>query len=341
MPQDTDLSYADFEKLCAATGLGSTNAQNFRDWYLSSGGGIGGAVIHDATLTGDGSVASPLAVTDPLTLTGPGTPGVRLKLKSTTPGNPGAEIEWFDSTDVLRVGMSPSGTNGFYIYDYLTGEYIVKSLPTGSSYFAFGQNTNSGGFQYNNGTSLLEWFTADTVWESLSAIGLKTFSGNVVGEQEIKANNNLRSPRLTTSGDLLVDPGGALNLVPTGGAILLGGNTTLSGAEYQTGVISPAALPSGDTPNYAPTGFSTSRILRLGANVTLSTLSGIAGGVAGRRITIVNVSAYAIGVLGESALSTAANRFADAKTIDGTGVGSTNTYQSYWYDGTSSRWRAI
>jgi hypothetical protein len=107
-------------------------------------------------------------------------------------------------------------------------------------------------------------------------------------------------------------------------------------AHVFTGIISPAVLAAGDTPDYAPTDFATARIVRMTSNAAgTSTLSGLAGGSNGRVITLVNVGAYAINTLASSGLSAAANRFAEAFAVP---IGGSVTI---WYDGTSALWRRM
>lgn len=111
----------------------------------------------------------------------------------------------------------------------------------------------------------------------------------------------------------------------------------LTGAEFQPSFISPSALASGSTNDYAPTGFSSARIVRIAGDAAGSTLTGIAGGVANRIVTLVNVGSTLITLKAESASSTAANRFglsSDAALSAGYGA-------DIWYDGTSSRWRVL
>jgi hypothetical protein len=55
MSQDTTLSYEDFEKICAATGLGLANIQNFVDWYAASASADITSVVAGAGMTGGGT----------------------------------------------------------------------------------------------------------------------------------------------------------------------------------------------------------------------------------------------------------------------------------------------
>jgi hypothetical protein len=143
--------------------------------------GIDGPVAVEAdqvTIIGDGTAGAPLTVADPLPLSGP--QGTRLILKSTTPGNPSAELRWVDAADAVRMGMSANGPDGFYVFDYLNNDYMLRHRPNGSSFFAFGADGNAGGFQYDNATGLLEFFTADAVRIRVSAAGLMTALAGLV-----------------------------------------------------------------------------------------------------------------------------------------------------------------
>lgn len=104
------------------------------------------------------------------------------------------------------------------------------------------------------------------------------------------------------------------------------------------GQLTPAQITS-DQNDYSPTGLEFASVLRLDAN-QIRAITGLAGGVDGRVIRIVNVGAGADSTLllrRENASSTAANRFALARdlTLD---TGESVTLQ---YDGAASRWRAL
>lgn len=116
-------------------------------------------------------------------------------------------------------------------------------------------------------------------------------------------------------------------------------SVTWHGGEFFTGVISPAALGAADNPDYAPTGFAGSRVIRLTSGGAATTLSGLAGGAAGRTVTLINIAANIITVLAESGLSTAANRFVGAAVLAASGAA--GSAATYWYDGTTARWRQI
>lgn len=109
---------------------------------------------------------------------------------------------------------------------------------------------------------------------------------------------------------------------------IFGGSFTTSG------VISPAALSSNQN-NYSPTGISNATIIRLSATTVLN-ITGLVGGINGRRIVLVNTSNNPITLVNQSLLSTAANRF----LLGGSNVTLVNgSVVNLVYDGVDSRWR--
>lgn len=119
------------------------------------------------------------------------------------------------------------------------------------------------------------------------------------------------------------------------GAVDLDGATYLSASWGLDAVISDSFSAQQD--DYAPTGHATANVWRL-TPTGAQNISGIAGGVAGRRISIFNLGSSQITFQDESASSTAANR------IRTSGAGLAVTEQGgveLWYDGTSSRWRIV
>lgn len=133
--------------------------------------------------------------------------------------------------------------------------------------------------------------------------------------------------------------GGNVDLTP--GAAVSGGTEGMVrtlGAKSDNSVISPTALASGATNDYAPTGIGQALTLRLSTNADgTSILSGIVPGPgAGRCLTICNVGAFNL-TLDHDAASTAANRFLCPNSVDL--VIPPNGTRDLWYDATSSRWR--
>lgn len=134
-----------------------------------------------------------------------------------------------------------------------------------------------------------------------------------------------------------------VNLYDADGSLVSVLNTTpatasssASTAVTQSGVISPAQL-TGDTDDWAPTDLSTAGTIRASTDASRN-LTGLTGGSAGRQIRLINVGGFDL-VLAHDATSTAANRFLCPGSANLTLH--PNDSVLLWYDGTSSRWRAI
>jgi len=120
------------------------------------------------------------------------------------------------------------------------------------------------------------------------------------------------------------------------GAWTFSGTTTRTGAEAQTGIVTPAQIVA-NTNDYNPAGLATARTLRLSSDAARD-LTGILAGVTGRRLLLLNVGAQDI-VLKHDATSTAANRFFCPNSADFTL--DANDAVELWYDITSTRWRVL
>ncbi|MCC6989956.1 MAG: hypothetical protein IT181_13205 [Acidobacteria bacterium] len=128
------------------------------------------------------------------------------------------------------------------------------------------------------------------------------------------------------------------------GVLTSSGTLTSSGAQFLTGVITPSTITA-DQNDYAPTGFSTANVVRIAHNNAGASrsITGLAGGTAGRLVTLCNINTAAsesFTFTNESGSSTAANRFA---AVNGGPLASLTpgACLSLWYDGTISRWRAF
>ena len=102
-----------------------------------------------------------------------------------------------------------------------------------------------------------------------------------------------------------------------------------------SGTISPAQITA-DQNNYNPTSLSTATTLRLTSDAAW-TITGLAGGAAGRVVIIQNVGSFSITLADESASSDAANRFA---LVADTTIRADESVV-LWYDTTSSMWRVL
>lgn len=108
------------------------------------------------------------------------------------------------------------------------------------------------------------------------------------------------------------------------------GTFSWAGATVEGGDLSPTSFSTSQN-NYNPTNLSTATCLRL--NVTgLCSLTGLAGGAAGRVIELSNVGSATLQCPANSASSTAANRFASTFNLP------PNTTITLRYDATQSLW---
>jgi hypothetical protein len=101
------------------------------------------------------------------------------------------------------------------------------------------------------------------------------------------------------------------------------------------GTISPSQLTA-DTNDWAPTNFSKVFTVRLSTDASRN-LTGLAGGAAGRIVTLANVGTHDLVLKNASSSSTAANRF--ALSADYTLSGGSQV--ALLYDGTASRWMLL
>lgn len=118
------------------------------------------------------------------------------------------------------------------------------------------------------------------------------------------------------------------------GADTLAGNLTVQKQVFLLGSISDSLTANQN--NYAPTGFVNAAVVRISTDASRN-ITGLAGGVTGRIISLVNTGAFNLVLKNQSASSTAANRFAfdaDRTILPGGGIW-------IWYDVTASRWQAL
>ena len=145
----------------------------------------------------------------------------------------------------------------------------------------------------------------------------------------LSSNATLTAERVLTAGsNVKVTDGGANSTLTV---------DALSEKFVTGGVISPAQL-TGNQNDWSPSGLSTASVIRLSTDATFRIITGLAGGEAGRRITLMNTGSYAVMLKDESASSTAGNRFSfDAQDwfiLPGKAI-------ELMYDATSSRWRTL
>ena len=99
------------------------------------------------------------------------------------------------------------------------------------------------------------------------------------------------------------------------------------------GVLSPPSFSTSQN-NYNPTGLNNANVLRITTTAD-ATITGLAGGTAGRIVTVYNVGSFKLSLSRESGSSTAANRFA----LDNDALLLPDTAVLLQYDSVSSRWR--
>lgn len=131
---------------------------------------------------------------------------------------------------------------------------------------------------------------------------------------------------------------------PTTGTLIATGLLQYFGSfnqdfEFQTSVLTPAALPAGVTNDYAPAGIGNARVLRL-ANGGAASLGGLEAPFAGgQKLTIRNLSAANLTLIHESGANpTLIQRFQlpGAANVVIPQFG----FADLWYDGVTSRWTA-
>lgn len=119
-----------------------------------------------------------------------------------------------------------------------------------------------------------------------------------------------------------------------GSSILGSGNLTISGGGSPS-ELSPSTITSWQN-DYNPASWASSVThLRLTFDSSFSFLTGLTATTGGHEVTISNVGSYSGGLKGESASSTAANRFSyDVILCPGQSA-------KYVYDGTTARWKFV
>jgi hypothetical protein len=122
------------------------------------------------------------------------------------------------------------------------------------------------------------------------------------------------------------------------------GTTTISEQFVLSGTITPTAATSGSTVNdYNPTGLSGASTIRIASTGGGAWgLTGVAGGSAGRELTLVNLGAATINIFENNGGSSAANRILNVAGVPSYTLNLTpNNSLTLRYDGTSSRWRVL
>ena len=158
-----------------------------------------------------------------------------------------------------------------------------------------------------------------------------------VGLSSTNSTLTIGSTPVTSSGTITADINLAHANTWTGAQTF--GTATVGSDFYLSGVLTPAQITSNQN-NYNPTGLSTASVLRLSSD-TGRNVTGLAGGAAGRIITIKNVNAGSqIKLTSEDTNSTAANRFHLTRVADNGGdiMLLPNQTVILQYDAVISRW---
>jgi hypothetical protein len=122
----------------------------------------------------------------------------------------------------------------------------------------------------------------------------------------------------------------------TGGVLNQGKLARFDDAGFALPADTPTALGAGNNNNYDP---GDATILRLSANSSGSTITGVAGGHRGRQLFLVNVSANVLTIAHEDGSSTSTNRIY-SPSGDDLRLGENESVRVY-YDDTTDRWRII
>jgi hypothetical protein len=165
-------------------------------------------------------------------------------------------------------------------------------------------------------------------------------SKSTVVSLSVTGNSTLANVNITggsTLTFLTVANAAALAATQITGTLGVTSGSTLGGAVVLANVIQPAALSTGDTANYNPSGFSSAFGVRLVANSSGSTLSGFHATYGGEFKLLIAAS-------GTVGLKHLAGSSADAQIALRSGsdtVLTVNATMLIWYDATGSVWRQV
>lgn len=242
-----------------------------------------------------------------------------------------AALRWATGgTNDWNVGLRATTDSDFHIFSFGTSaDAVTIARATGLVTIANGLSITNGVFQVSRDTTgnQIATFNCDQ-----ADGGYIQFLRSSVTKGYIGTARSIQGSGWSAD-DFMVYAGSNLRLIAPGGY------TAIEGAVCAPSVISPAALSAGNNNNWAPTGFATTTIIRVTCAGGGSTLTGIAGGVAGRIIVLTNlVGADPLTISEEDAASTAANRF---WSPSGASASYNLTSRAFIYDGTASRWVAL
>lgn len=246
----------------------------------------------------------------------------------------------------IQAGSFSSTVNHF-IGNRITGPVDVE----GASHTFVGNSVGAHAITFKAGSSDCQWIAnnrgaGSTMTNSgaISNIILEIDSGGIPNFLENFRVNNNKNIRMydsagTNFSSLGMSSGNNLQLTNNNGAVQV---TASAGNPVQlvnqlaiVGDLTPSQITA-DQDNYNPTNLNITNTLRLSTDAS-RTITGLAGGVNGRVMFIVNINTNDIVLSNENASSTAGNRFAigaDITLNGGEGV-------TLKYDSTSARWRCV
>lgn len=179
----------------------------------------------------------------------------------------------------------------------------------------------------------------NSLQDEVAAIGGGLISGTAPLSSSNSTVVNLSvSNHSTVAGNMSI--GGGLNVtgaILTAGAMMSSG-LVAAGSPVYSATLSPAALSTGDTADYNPTGLSGTYAVYVTAAGGGSTLSGLVSQGGGAFRLLIALS-NPVGLKNEGLGSAAANRVLTRSGSD-TVIGSGAAMQ-LWYDAGVSRWRQL
>ena len=241
-----------------------------------------------------------------------------------------AAAERLTATSVSSVSIG-TGSKTFTTQSgkmFSEGTWVLAVSTASAANYMHGQVTSY------SGTSLVVDVTntggsgTPTSW-NISVSGTRGATGASAAANTVTYTN-------TTSGLAATNIQAAVDELDTRLDNLNTGNLSASGALTISGIISPAQLTA-DTHDWNPTGLASASAIRVSTDAA-RTITGIAGGSAGRVLVLDNIGASDI-TLKHQITSVTANRFICPGNSDFTLRVSTSV--TLRYDGTSSRWRIM
>ncbi len=172
--------------------------------------------------------------------------------------------------------------------------------------------------------------TVSMVLKNLTASGAILGAGGSLGNVAIGRSADINTGLIFPAGDQMGLVAGGVQ-----SALIKPASTLLQKAVEFSAALSPAEITV-DKNDYDPTSLATTAFLRLTSDASRN-ITGLAGGVSGRLMMVVNTGSNNITLVDQSASSSAANRFLFATGFDQTLT--PNQSVILRYDSITSRWR--